>query len=139
MCTDGIMKTTITLAFTLAATIFVAPAVAIKIDMTPGLWEHSFTMTSQGGEMEKAMQEMQKQMANMPAEQRKMMEDMMAAQGISIGSKGTSVKVCMTQEDIDRGELPQHDDECKQEITEQGKNKFKATFLLLRSKAKRNR
>lgn len=113
------------------AALLSTPALAVKVDMTPGLWEHSFTITSKGGEMDRAMKEMQQQLANMPAEQRKMVEDMMAAQGVSFDSSGTNttVKVCITQDDIDKGALPQHDDECTQEIIEHSKNKFKATFV----------
>ena len=65
----------------------------------PGLWEHSFTMKSDDGKMEKAMTEMQKQMAAMPPEQRKQMEAAMASRGVKVGAGGTSVKVCVTKEE----------------------------------------
>jgi len=65
----------------------------------PGLWEHSFTMKSDDGKMEKAMAEMQKQMAAMPAEQRRQMEAAMASRGVKMGAGGTSVKVCVTPEE----------------------------------------
>src|SRR5690606_32018221 len=104
------------------------PVFAVKIDMEPGLWEHKFSMSSQNSEMQKALEEMQKQLASMPAAQRKMMEDMMASQGIGIGADGTTVKVCMTKEQIERGQLPQHDKNCKQEISEKGKNKYGIEF-----------
>lgn len=122
------MKVLNTLTCTLLALLFADSALALKLDLTPGLWEHSFTISSENGEVEKAMQEMQKQLANMPEAQRKMMEDMMASQGISMGADGTSVKMCMTKEQIERGELPQQDKNCTQEITEQGKNKFRIDF-----------
>jgi hypothetical protein len=65
----------------------------------PGLWEHSFTMKSDDGKMEKAMAEMQRQMAAMPPEQRKQMEAAMAGRGVKLGAGGTSVKVCVTKEE----------------------------------------
>ena len=65
----------------------------------PGLWEHSFTMKSDDGRMEKAMAEMQKQMAAMSPEQRKQMEGAMASRGVKLGATGNSVKVCVTKEE----------------------------------------
>lgn len=79
----------------------------------PGLWE----MTNQiqgagGGEAANAMAAMQKEMASMPAEQRKVMQDMLAKQGLQIGSTAggaMAVKMCMTQEMIDRNEVAPQD------------------------------
>ncbi len=125
---------------------------ALKVDMTPGLWEHAFKFDKNsmsaitGGQQEQmtqAMEEMKKQMANLPPEQRKMMEDMMAkqgikisdkgidmaAQGVSISKDGTTVKVCMTQADIERGAMPQTDENCEQTITQISATKFKATYV----------
>jgi hypothetical protein len=46
-------------------------------NMKPGLWEMSTQMKGDG-QMGAAMAEAQKELANMPPEQRKMMQDMMA-------------------------------------------------------------
>ncbi len=91
----------LTLASTLAA------AQSIK----PGLWEVSSKM---GGnpEMEKAMAQMQQQMAALPPEQRRMMQDMMAKQGVSVaaGPGGTMLsKMCLTREMVERNQLPVHE------------------------------
>jgi uncharacterized protein YneF (UPF0154 family) len=125
---------------------------ALKIDMKPGLWEHAFkfdknSMGAMGGaqqdQMNKAMEEMKTQMANLPPEQRKMMEDMMAkqgikvsdkgidmaAQGLSISKDGTKVKACVTQADIDRGAMPQADVNCEQKITQISASQFKTTYV----------
>jgi hypothetical protein len=54
------------------------------------------------------MAQAQKQMESMPPEQRKMMQDMMAKQGVKMGTGsggGVSLKVCMTQEMVDRNEI----------------------------------
>lgn len=125
---------------------------AIHVDMKPGLWEHTFKLsesslgTLTGGQQEqmsKAMEEMKKQMASMPPEQRKMMEDMMAKQGIKISDKGidmasqgvhiskdgSTVKACLTQAEIDRGDMPQADENCEQTITQVSSSVLKATYM----------
>ncbi len=125
---------------------------AFHVDMKPGLWEHKFKMDArdqsaaqkaQAEQMAGAMEEMKKQMANLPADQRKMMEDMMAQQGIKVSDKGvempsqgvqitkdgTTVKACLTQEDIDRGELPKGDDNCEEQITQAAPNVLKVVYI----------
>ena len=99
-----------------------------QVRMRPGLWEHSFTVKSQSGQMEKAMADMQQQMASMPPEQRKMMEDMMAKQGMSMGSQGRSVRMCITKEQAERDELPQQDGSCTQQIVQRTSNMIKVKF-----------
>jgi Protein of unknown function (DUF3617) len=125
-------------------------AQTIKLDMQPGLWENSFKMTGesnkelqsiQNDQMKKAMEEMKKQLANMPPEQRKQVEAMMAQSGVKIegdsikmqndavkiSSEGTQVKQCITQAEIDRGDFPDDDENCKSTLTQISKNHFKAT------------
>ena len=94
----------------------------------PGLWEHSFTMKSQGSEMEKALAEMQKQMAAMPPEQRKQMEQMMASRGVSMGAQGSTVKVCVTKEDVARKVDPTFREGCTQEVLQRSGNSMKYKF-----------
>lgn len=98
---------------------------SVKVDMAPGLWDLSFTLASQSGEIERALAEAQKQLAALPPAQRKMVEDMMAAQGVGFTSGKQSIKVCMTQEQIDRGVLPQQDKNCKQSVSEISKRKYR--------------
>lgn len=68
----------------------------------PGLWEHSISMKSQDGQMEKAMAEMQKQLASIPPDQRKQMEAAMTGRGGGMGAGGSSTKVCLTKEQAER-------------------------------------
>jgi hypothetical protein len=85
--------------------IFALPAYATNVK--PGLWEVNTKMG--GAEMDKAMAAMQAQLASMPAEQRKMMEDMMARQGVNFSGMsggGINVKMCMTKEMAARNQLP---------------------------------
>ena len=96
--------------------------------MKPGLWEHSFTMKSQSGQMEKGMAEMQKQMAAMPPEQRKMMEQMLAQSGVGMGAKANTVKVCISAEQAARLDIPQKDGQCKQDITQRSGSTMKFKF-----------
>ncbi|HET6491761.1 MAG TPA: DUF3617 domain-containing protein [Burkholderiales bacterium] len=96
--------------------------------MRPGLWEHSFTMKSQSGQMEKAMSEMQQQLASMPPEQRKKMEQMMAQQGMSMGAGGRSVKMCITKEQAERDELPQQEGRCSQQVVQRTATTMKVQF-----------
>lgn len=72
--------------------------------MKPGLWESSIKM---GGnpELEKAMAQMQQQMASMPPGQRKQMEAAMGKHGAQMSAGGMTTRVCVTQEMIDRGLL----------------------------------
>lgn len=80
----------------------------------PGLWE--ITSQMQGSkEMNEAMAEARKAMESMPPEQRKMMQDMMAKQGVQMGPSGgggMAIKVCMTQDMIDRNEVASHKSDC---------------------------
>jgi hypothetical protein len=80
----------------------------------PGLWEISSKMDASGNsEMTKQMAEAQKQMAAMPPAQRKMMEEMMAKQGMSMNMKGdgsTVIKVCITPEVANRPPVEQQKD-----------------------------
>jgi hypothetical protein len=61
-----------------------------------------------GGELAKAMADMQKELANMPPEDRKQMEKALAAQGMQLGTGagGMSARVCMSQQMVERSELP---------------------------------
>ncbi len=88
--------------------------------LKPGLWEHRIQMSSQSGEMESAMKEAQAAMADMPPEQRKMMEQMMAQQGVAFDASGQSVRMCMTPEDVARDEIPAAQEGCTQTATRSG-------------------
>lgn len=63
-------------------------------NLKPGLWEESMErMASPEGPGAAAMKEAQAALANLPPEQRRMMEKMMADQGVSLDSNGGGVKV----------------------------------------------
>lgn len=99
--------------------------------MKPGLWEINNKMSSSSGEMEKAMAEAQKQLASMPADQRKMMEDMMAKQGVGMGKSAgsTAVRLCMTKEMVERNEVATQQGDCKQTTAPRAGNTMKFSFV----------
>jgi hypothetical protein len=93
----------------LAAVAAMSALPASAQNVKPGLWEVSNKMTTASGHLEKSMAEMQKQMAGMPPEQRKMMEDMLSKQGVSLGAgAGGAVvaKMCLTKEMIAQNQMP---------------------------------
>ena len=128
------MKPSHCLTTAVAATFFLAaPALTSAQTMKPGLWEITTQMQgTAGGQMDSAMAEMQKQMASMPPDQRKMVEDMMAKQGVKMGGaagSGVKVQMCMTQEMVERNEIgarPQGD--CKQVRSSRSGNTMKFAF-----------
>lgn len=103
--------------------------------MKPGLWELSNTVSSGDGQMQSAMAEMQKQLASMPPEQRKAMQQMMERNGVqmNIGAGGAlTTRMCMTKEMIQRKEFPVQEGDCKQKVTQQSASKMKIAFSCTR-------
>ncbi|MDD2266979.1 DUF3617 domain-containing protein [Sulfuricurvum sp.] len=88
----------------------------------PGVWEYTSTIKSQSGEIEKSMAQMNRQMASLPPEQRKMMEKMMASQGVTQNAKGTTVRVCVTKENTKEGLIPPSDGQCQQKVLRRSGN-----------------
>ncbi len=106
---------------------FIAMPAAAQ-NMKPGLWEITNKM---GGEQGAQMAEMQKQMASMPPEQRKMMQEMMAKQGVNMapGGGGMAVRVCITKEMAARNEAPAgQQGDCKQEQVKRSGNTTRFKF-----------
>lgn len=99
-------------------------ALAQEPKILPGLWEHSYSMKTESGMVEGAMS----QLANLAPEQKAMMEQMMAAQGISLGPSGNTIRVCISKEDAERGEVPQMDSDCTQKILHRSANTIKVGF-----------
>jgi hypothetical protein len=101
------------------------PAHAQKI--LPGLWEFSSGDIQVDGQQMPGMDAMLAQMQNLPAEQRRMMEEMLAAQGVQLGNKG--VQICLSKAQVEADELPFQDDPaCTQEIIERSDRVWKFRF-----------
>lgn len=96
-------------------------------EMLPGLWEFSSEDIEVDGMQMPGVAEMVEQMKNLPADQRKMMEDMLAAQGVELGSGG--IRMCLSEAQVKSRELPFQDEHgCTQEITEQTDSLWKFSF-----------
>lgn len=109
------------------ATVTLAEAQAMK----PGLWEITQKSMSGSDGINDKMAQMQQQMANLPPEQKKMLQDMMAKQGVTVGDAGMggmSVKTCMTKEMIERNEVPQAQSGCSASASPRIGNSQKIAF-----------
>lgn len=97
--------------------------------MRPGLWEHQFTIKSESGKIEKAMADLKVKMAKMPVDQRKMMEEVMAKQGLAVNQQLSSLKVCISKEQAENLEIPQgYNQNCTQEVISRTKDTIKMKF-----------
>ncbi len=119
---------------TILATLLLAlPLVAsAQSRPTPGLWEQNAKMVSADPKVAAAMAQMQQQMASMPPEQRRQMEEMMARQGVSMPGAGAGggmiVKYCLSPERAARDEIPMDQDgRCKQTSINRSGNTLKFT------------
>jgi Protein of unknown function (DUF3617) len=99
--------------------------------LKPGLWEITQQIKMGSGGMNDKMAAMQQQMAQMPPEQRKMMEDMMARQGVKMGAAGPGsmgIKTCMTQEMVERNQVPTQQGDCTSTSSPRVGNTMKIAF-----------
>ena len=116
-----------TTAFAMAVLSAGAAAQTLK----PGLWEVTHNTKSGSGDMEKAIAQMQQKMAGMPPEQRKMVEEMMAKQGVRMGGAGpgsVGTRICMTKDMVERNEMPTTQGDCKTARQQRSGNTMKFAF-----------
>lgn len=104
------------------------PALATAQEIQPGLWEISSSNMQVGGQALPGMPQMLEQMNNLPAEQRQMMEQMMAKQGVQLGDQG--VRICLSEEQIKAQDIPLQDPTsgCSHEITERSVERWTFRF-----------
>ena len=121
------MKTTLITAGLLACAL-AAPAVAQTVKMQPGLWQLVGSLKSQSGTLEKAIKEAQARLAGLPPEQRKAIEQMLAAKGVGLADSGTILKVCITPEAAERGYVPLQSGDCPQQVVSQEGNTLRVSF-----------
>ena len=115
----------------IAVLVFASTASAGELELKPGLWAVTNKMAAAGGQMGAAQAELQKQLAAVPPEQRKMMEAMMARQGLKLDAAGpleVSGRICMTQQMIDQHELPVQQGSCKTTLQSRTGNEMKMSF-----------
>ena len=144
------MKTYLMMA-TIATAAISFNTYANRLDMTPGLWEHTMKMNAVGAspaekeqneKIQQAMVEMKRQMESMPPEKRKMIEQALESRGIKLNDNGLEVptknmqvakdgikmKVCLTQEEIDKGDMHSQDDTCEEKYTQNSSKVVKISF-----------
>ncbi|GAB3469055.1 DUF3617 domain-containing protein [Massilia terrae] len=105
------------------------PAAAQTIK--PGLWEVTNNLGDPSGQVQGAMAELQRQMARMPPDQRKMMEQMMAQNGVQMSpdTGGLVARICVTPDMVRNGELPvSQDGNCSQSHSPVSGGKMNFTF-----------
>jgi hypothetical protein len=116
----------------LSATLLLGSGAALAQTTRPGLWDIQHKM---GGdpEMDRAMAEMQKQLAAMPPAQRKQMEAMMGQQGVSMApgaQGGMALKICITPEMAARQEMPsQTEGDCTTTIHSRSASALKMSYV----------
>ncbi len=116
-------------ALALFATLAAAALPAQAQKLTPGLWETQMQMKSAGGEVEAAMARAREQMAKMPPEQRKQMEQMMARQGVAMGAGANTFRYCLGKEQAERGEVQQDPEgRCKRDSLEHSGNTTRFSY-----------
>lgn len=93
-----------------------------------GLWEINIALKSQTGKAEMAMREAQAYISRLPPGQRQQVEQMMAQQGVRLGTNTSSVKACISKEDAERGEIPQQAGDCSQQVLEKSTSSMKVKF-----------
>ena len=102
-------------------------------NLQAGLWE-IYTQL-QGGRADKmaaSMEKMQKELDKMPPEQRKMVQDMMAKQGVQMGAAadgGISAKVCLSQEMVARNDFSGQRGDCNHTASPRMGNTIKYSFV----------
>jgi hypothetical protein len=97
--------------------------------IAPGLWEQAATVKMAGGQMEAALAEAQKELAQLPPEQRKMAQDMMARQGMGAGGASqTTTRICITKAQAERDELARPEDGCRNDSIQRSGNTVRVKF-----------
>lgn len=110
-----------------ATAFFLGVSPVHAVEMLPGLWEFSSDEIEVNGMQMPGVAEMIEQMEDLPPEQKKMMEDMLAEQGVELGARG--MRICLSEAQVKSRKLPFQDEPgCSQEVTEQTERNWTFTF-----------
>ena len=96
--------------------------------LAPGLWEMTTRMKAGDAATNDAMATAQARIAQMPAEQRRQMEQALAARGVDVrlGADALVARICMTREMTERDAIAsQHIGNCKTERSARSGNTIK--------------
>lgn len=118
-----------------AAALLLGVSPVQAMEMLPGLWEFSSDDIEVNGMQMPGVAEMIEQMKNLPPDQKKMMAEMLAAQGVELGASG--MRICLSEAQVNSRKLPFQDEPgCSQEITEQTDSRWTFTFQCPDAKGK---
>lgn len=110
-----------------AAALLLAASAVQAEEMLPGLWEFASDDIEVDGMQMPGVEEMVEQMKNLPPDERGVMEEMLAAQGVQLGARG--MRICLSEAQVQSRKLPFQDEPgCSQEITEQTDSLWAFTF-----------
>jgi uncharacterized protein YneF (UPF0154 family) len=125
---EPIMRRALNERLCLSLALCLLPALACATAIQPGLWEVTSSNMQLGGQALPSMDVLLAQMKNLPPEQRQMMEQMLAKQGVKLGDKG--VRICMSEAQIKSQQIPMHDPDsgCTSEVTERSASLWKFRF-----------
>lgn len=121
------IKRLLCVAVLLPLSSFVANSFA-EPTLKAGLWEHSFEVSSESGRIEAALAQARQMLESMPAQYRQMVEQQLAASGITMDLQNYKTRVCVSEDQAARNQFPEPSDNCSQSFTEQGKGVFKIEF-----------
>jgi hypothetical protein len=101
-----------------AIALLLLPPVVAAEQLLPGLWEISAPKITVDGQPLPGMEMMLEQMQNLPPEQRQMMQQMMAKQGVQMAGQG--LHICLSEAQVKAQELPLPEQKsgCTQETLE---------------------
>lgn len=96
--------------------------------LQPGLWELTTSNMQVEGKPMPDLQQMLGQLQMLPPEQRAMMEQVLAKQGITLGGNG--IRSCLTPEQVKANDIPLQDPKsgCTQRITKRKGNVWTFSF-----------
>jgi len=117
-----------TLLGTLAFFFNISQPAAQSLKIQPGLWEQTMTVKSQSGRVENVMGLLQAQMDLLPPEQRRRMEETLAAQGVSLGDKVNTYRICVSEDQADLDQVQLADENCTQEVVQRSGNSLRLKF-----------
>jgi hypothetical protein len=74
------------------------------------------------------MREAQAYIARLPPDQRQQVQEMMAARGVKLGDRTSTVQACISKEDAERGEIPQQAGDCTQQVLDRSTSSMRVKF-----------
>ena len=121
------MNIRLRLALAIAAAL-AATAAQAQSHLKPGLWEEQVTIKTDDAQANAAMEQMKEKLASMPPDQRAMIEKMMASHGMGMGGAPSSLRVCMTKEQVERDFTPDNSGRCQRTHVNRSGNVIKFDF-----------